>query len=268
MPSLPIELQREIVEIAIRANHKDRAVKLNLSLVAHHFHFWVDRVFYESVEIRNSEQRAQFLALVDSKAAGFFTTTVKALSIYAPEEDFQVDRLVVACSGMQAFGFFAIGRSSRTPPLSGLSLRRLAIDTGFAEIINSAVEPAWCSTLTHLDVGFPWLLFDRQMLRRLPCLTNIALHSSSTDRPLADTLYTDYPNLRVLVIFTPDEEQDAAEYRDASHVVLVNELNDLEQEWDTGLFSDFWSRAENIVAGRRKSRVETQLGSQAQLALV
>ncbi|KAJ7150209.1 hypothetical protein C8R46DRAFT_1124261 [Mycena filopes] len=256
MPPLPIELQREIVEIAIRNNHKDRAVKLTLSLVAHHVHFWVNRIFYELVEIKSSKHVDQFLDLVDSKPAGFSGKGVKRLSIWCAQEDLELDRLLAACPGIQAFACLTLGRALPPLPLSGLSLRRLSIDTGFAEMLNSAVQPTWCSTLTHLDLGFPGLLFERQMVRRLPCLTNIALHSSSTDRPLADALYSDCADLRVLVILTSDEEQEAVKYRDAPHVVLAN---DLEEEWDMGLFSDLWIRAESIVAVR-KARTKVQSG--------
>ncbi|KAJ7147946.1 hypothetical protein C8R46DRAFT_536850 [Mycena filopes] len=262
---LPIELQREIVESAIRTNHKDRVVKLNLSLVAHHFHFWVDRVFYESVEIKSSKQVDQFLSLVHSKPTGFFATTVKALSLDDPES-VEMDGVLAACTGVQTFRCLTYGRSVHSTRLSGLALRRLCIDTGFAEILNSTVEPAWFSTLTHLDLGFPELLLDRQsasMLRRLPCLTNLALHHWM-GRPLADAVYTDCPNLRVLVIFAGDTERDSAEYGDAPHVVLVGV--DLQEDWDAGLFpglSDFWFRAEIVVAARQ-ARVEAQTSLQSE----
>ncbi len=39
-PQLPPELQREIIELAVRSGHKDVQLKLKLSLVAHHVHFW------------------------------------------------------------------------------------------------------------------------------------------------------------------------------------------------------------------------------------
>ncbi|KAJ7150336.1 hypothetical protein C8R46DRAFT_501720 [Mycena filopes] len=256
MPSLPIELQREIVEIAIRTNPKDRAVKLNLSLVAPHFHAWVDRVFYESVFIFNSAQVDQFLNLVHVKPAGFFATTVKVLRLHYRLTDIQMDRVLGVCSGVQALCCITLERSrSLLPPhhLSSLPLRRLSTDADLAEILYSAVEPAWCSTLTHLDLSFPWLRsIDRQMLRRLPCLTNVALHASSTDRALADAIYNDCPNLRVLVIFTWEQERDAVKYRDASHVVLDEDTYEEQQSY--GLFCrmpDFWIRAENVVAARK-----------------
>ncbi|KAJ7719203.1 hypothetical protein B0H16DRAFT_1607271 [Mycena metata] len=68
MACLPPELQREILEIAIRINSRDAAVKLHLSLVAHRFHSWVDQVFYESVTIGSSQSADKFLKLVDMTA--------------------------------------------------------------------------------------------------------------------------------------------------------------------------------------------------------
>ncbi|KAJ7150306.1 hypothetical protein C8R46DRAFT_1305945, partial [Mycena filopes] len=255
VPSLPIELQREIVEIAIRTNPKDRAVKLNLSLVAHHFQFWVDRVFYESVSIFNSKQLDQFLNLVHVKPAGFFATIVKVLSLHFHFRDISADarmaRVLDVCPGVQALQCFSVG----SPCISGLPLRRLYTDMSVVELLNSTVEPTWCLTLTHLDLGSPNVLFDlqlAQMLGRLPCLTHIALHASSTTRSLIDVVCTSCLNLRVLVIFAPEEELDTVEYRDASHVVLIDDT--LEEEWDAGLFShlpDFWIRDENVVAARK-----------------
>ncbi|KAJ7150319.1 hypothetical protein C8R46DRAFT_501192 [Mycena filopes] len=268
MPSLPIELQQEIIEIAIRTSRKDRALKLNLSLVAPHIQLWVDRVFYESVTISNSMQVDQFIELVHVKPAGFFATTVKMLDLHPRLTDIQTDRVLGVCSGVQALHCVTIERSESLPPphhLSSLPLRRLSTDVDLAEILYSAVEPVWCSTLTHLDLSFPWLRsFGREMLRRLPCLTNVALHSWSADRPLADAICNDCPNLRVLVIFVPEEELDTVEYRDAAHVVLVDDT--LEEEWDTGLFSslpDFWIRAENIVAARKLESTPSSVNKQS-----
>ncbi|KAJ7150287.1 hypothetical protein C8R46DRAFT_1124513 [Mycena filopes] len=259
MPSLPIELQRQIVVTTIRTNHKDRVVKLNLSLVAHHFHSWVERVFYESVGIDNSEQMDQFLNLMELKPAGFFATTVEALRIpYFTE----MDRVLAACSGLALMVGFPL---PRVPQVNSLSLRRLCVDT--AEILdnNSTVQPTWCSTLTHLDLGFVHVEFNLQsaeMLGRLPCLTNVALNAVWTDRPLVDAVCASCPNLRVLVIFTMDEEHDAEEYRDVSRVVLCNATT-FDEDWDAGLFSglpDFWIRAENVVAGRQ-ARTQAQSSS-------
>ncbi|KAJ7150181.1 hypothetical protein C8R46DRAFT_498307 [Mycena filopes] len=257
MPLLPIELQREIFEMAIRTSYKDAVVKLNLSLVAHHVHFWVDQVFYESVEISNSAEVAPFFKLVNSKPAGFFTTAVKALSLYYISEP-DLDRVLAICPRIQLLSCALL--LPLPPRLNSLPLRRLCLDMpkSLAEIMNtgSAAEPAWCSTLTHLDLGFTRLPFDMQMvpmLSRLPGLTNFALHTLLTNRPLANAVCTSCPNLRVLVLYSMgDDEHAAVEYRDAPKVVVVNA--DFLQEWDTSVqgLPDFWTEAESVVAGRKR----------------
>ncbi|KAJ7123363.1 hypothetical protein C8R46DRAFT_87092 [Mycena filopes] len=121
----------------------------------------------------------QFINLVHVKPAGFFATTVKMLRLHHRLTDIQTDRVLGVCSGVQALHCITLKPSqSLLPPrhLSSLPLRRLSTDVNLAEILNSAVEPAWCSTLTHLDLSFPWLWsIDRlyPLLRRLPCLTNM-----------------------------------------------------------------------------------------------
>ncbi|KAJ7157075.1 hypothetical protein C8R46DRAFT_419017 [Mycena filopes] len=270
MPLLPIELQREIFEMAIRNSYKDAAMKLNLSLVAHHVHLWVDQVFYESVAITSPADMDQFPKLVDSKPAGFFTTAVKAVRLHYIS-DLEMDKILAICTGTQVFACLLLPSPlsphlsslplRRRWGLSSLPLRRLSIDLSLAEILDtgSTAEPAWCSTLTHLDLGFARLPFDMQMaqmLSRLPCLTNFALPTSSTTRALADAVCTGCPNLRVLVIFVAGDEEDgdvAVEYRDASKVVLVKA--DIVEEWDGSLrgLPDFWNDAEAVVAGRKRA---------------
>ncbi|KAJ7750277.1 hypothetical protein B0H16DRAFT_1724677 [Mycena metata] len=87
MPSLPRELGREIVEVAVRTNHPDAIVKLKLSLSSR-----VDKVFYESITIKSSP--------TNLKPAGFFATTVKSLSLPALDK-----RILAACAGAQTFAF-------------------------------------------------------------------------------------------------------------------------------------------------------------------
>ncbi|KAJ7147962.1 hypothetical protein C8R46DRAFT_1359409 [Mycena filopes] len=263
MPLLPIELQREIFEIAIRTSYKDAAVKLNLSLVAHHVHLWVDQVFYESVAISGPVEVDRFLKLVDSKPAGFFTTAVKAVRLHYIS-DLAMDKLLAICTGAQVFTCLLVLPSPPSPHFSSLPLRRLSIDMSLAEIMSTA-GPAWCSTLTHLDLGFARLPLNMQMvqmLSRLPCLTNFALHTSSTNRPLADAVCTSCLTLRVLVIFVAGDEEDgdvAVEYRDASKVVLVKA--DIVEEWDISLrgLPDFWTQAESVVVGRKRQHSEVGL---------
>ncbi|KAJ7750312.1 hypothetical protein B0H16DRAFT_1550260 [Mycena metata] len=143
MPSLPPELQREIVETAVRMHHEDAAVKLKLSLVAHHFHFWVDRVFYESVTITSTRGADKFLKLLDLKPAGFFAAAVKALNIWGLD-DTQTIKVLTTCSGVQILSYENYSNDFvPRAQITQLTLRRLSTLTRvFASSMTSPIAPA------------------------------------------------------------------------------------------------------------------------------
>ncbi|KAJ7044920.1 hypothetical protein C8F04DRAFT_1067011 [Mycena alexandri] len=261
MPSLPLELQREIVEIAIRNNYKNRAVKSNLRLVAHRVHFWVDQILYESVRVINGQDTVNFLNAIDSKPVGFFATAVKMLDLHYVTTDTIIARILAACGGVRTLAFWS--RVGKAPPLDRLPLRRLTMPLELVSMsIHATTEPIWLSSLTHLDIGFasPKLpdMALTDILRRLPHLTHLALDLSAADPVCAASICTDCPCLRILVIFTSQFE-DAACYQDAysfdPRIVTVKQPSDLKnaKDWEAARLGlpDFWTRAENVVNGRR-----------------
>ncbi|KAJ7150245.1 hypothetical protein C8R46DRAFT_499882 [Mycena filopes] len=278
MPLLPIELQREIVEIAVRANPKNRALQLDLSLVAHHVHFWVEQILHESVTIDNGQSLLDFLDLVASKPADFFATAVKLLNVSYTTEASQAASFLALCPQVQVLVFHPRTHLATTVPpphLDRLPLRRLCIPREvFATIMRSPnSEPTWLSTLTHLDIGFivsglssavTVQLVDSLRLSRLPRLTHVALWISAANPVLAGAICTSCPSLRVLAMcqdgaapridYYPDFTEDQAAYVFDLRIVVVG-LTDLEDSgrWDAARLGrpDFWTRAEGVVDRRR-----------------
>ncbi|KAJ7750273.1 hypothetical protein B0H16DRAFT_1550140 [Mycena metata] len=258
---LPSELEREIVEAVVRANYKNATVKLNLSLVAQRFHFWVDQVFYESVTIANHQEASKFLKLVDMKPAGFFATFVKALTIYndSTNSETPASAILAVCTGVQLLKCWLWEVSILPAHLDQLLLRRLSMPLNLVVKSINTTEPAWLLTLTHLDVAVdvheedPDASSLADILRRLPRLTNLALHFWADRLHHAAATCTSFPRLRVLVIFTQIE--DLAEHGALDpRIVLVPytaaEHAETVQAARWGL-PDFWTRAESIVDERR-----------------
>ncbi|KAJ7750313.1 hypothetical protein B0H16DRAFT_1887915 [Mycena metata] len=265
MPSLPLELEREIVEIAIRTNHKDATVKLNLSSVAHRFHLWVDEIFYESLTIDARKTSASSLRLFPTlKPAGFFATTVKALSLLLLSDD-QMAGILAVCTGVQELAIYTIG-PCQLSIFARLPLRRLCITTFVPAPAPSspiASAPTWFSTLTHLDLGHVGPPDAKKALSsdiptRLPRLTHLAL-DVSTGTPAAakrSCARSGCPGLQVLVLFAERKDIRAPKYQKLyafDHRIVLREhvLNNIE-DWEAPLLgvSDFWTHAESIVAER------------------
>ncbi|KAJ7492084.1 hypothetical protein FB451DRAFT_1020958 [Mycena latifolia] len=209
MPTLPVEVEREIFEWAVRSDCKNAANKLNLSLVAQRVQLWVDLIFYESVTI-SSNNGDKFTDLFDlPKYQGFFARTVKILTLpYLARPD-QIWRILSVCTGVQMLGCWFGGSLEEHSPwylhflLSQLPLRRLSI-----EYIHFATIPStsstWLSSPTHLDLSFwedrPLVLSDlKQSLHRLPRLTHAGLSFSTSDQTHAEVICSGCANLQLLL---------------------------------------------------------------------
>jgi len=254
-PNLPAELQREIFEIAVRLNHQDAALKLNLSLVAQHVRFWVDWVFYEMVTIVGPKSADKFFELVDLKAPGFFAIAVKTLLLSSLPADYAV-RVLSFCAGVQSLAFWTWHFPTLAlPPISQLPLRRLSVRFCLADIITGAPPPLWLSSLTHIDIAFFRASKSYvEKLGRLPSLTHVALYSAGP--PLAEVVCASYPNLRVLVILSDSHITQAATTVACSfdpRIVVTLLPADPIEDWEAqhcGL-SDMWTCAERVVAERK-----------------
>ncbi|KAF8204335.1 hypothetical protein K438DRAFT_1964684 [Mycena galopus ATCC 62051] len=263
--SLPLELQREIFELAVRSSNRDAALKLNLSLIAHHVHFWVDRVFYELVTISSPASADRFLNLIDSKPPGFFATVVKTLLLYDVEAAFssQAARILSACDRVQwllllvgDMPAFCSALHRQLP----LRFRRLYTRLqDVAALIAIPASPAWLSGITHLGLGTGSMTnsSDLEILKKLPRLTHVALWAIDVKLSHAETACASCPHLQILVMLCFNMGDAPLD----SRVVLERITVGPSEDWEDAHFgrSDIWTRAEGVVAERRRSAAQQRI---------
>jgi len=256
-PSLPLELQREIFETAIRSNHRNAVLKLNLSLVAHYVHFWVDSVFYELVTICGGPSANRSLKLVDLKPRGFFATAVNTL-LLSNTTDVQALATLSVCTGVQFLAVWnhSVLQRDSLLQVSQLSLRRLS--TAFENIINIvtvAAPPTWLENLTHLRSYFylQATASDLGHLHQFPCLTHVALYVFETNLSHAKTVCSSCPDLQVLAIITgdgtpPDDTIEA--YSFDPRIVVKPSPPESIKDWEAAYFGlpDMWTSADRVLA--------------------
>ncbi|KAJ7603108.1 hypothetical protein FB45DRAFT_1045916 [Roridomyces roridus] len=86
MPTLPLELEREIFEIAFRSSYKystyDGSLRTKLGQVAPRVQHWISLILYESIDLIVANNLAHFSHLLDTAdPPDFFTIAVKHLRI-------------------------------------------------------------------------------------------------------------------------------------------------------------------------------------------
>ncbi|KAJ6520349.1 hypothetical protein C8R45DRAFT_954867, partial [Mycena sanguinolenta] len=267
---LPLELQREIFEIAILSSRsRDAVLKLNLSLVAHRVHFRVDSVFYEILKISGEESAKKFLRLVDLKPAGFFTAVVKTLFLFDPHwhtsrSAFPAARVLSVCGGVQSLAWWS-GEMTVLPlsSASQIPLRRLS--TRFGNIATLPAPSGWLSGITHLTL-IPGLFTasrapELKFLKHFPRLTHVALLVFIPDPSHADVVCDSCPNLQVSVITRADPNGHLAvanQFRDSRVVVVMVVMQfppNLVEDWEGAHFGlpDIWTRAQDVLAERKRS---------------
>ncbi|KAF7373490.1 hypothetical protein MSAN_00558900 [Mycena sanguinolenta] len=259
MSNLPVELQREIFEIAVRSNYKDAALKLKLSLVAHHVHFWVDTVFYEIVMILGEASGAEFVELIDSKPSGFFGPVVKSLLLIGVGASICA-RILSKCTGIQSFAWWVLGRDDPTLAASQLPLQRLGLAfRDLAFLIAAHPPPIWLATLTHLETSISERSDgDLKQLRLFPRLTHVSLYAPKHSDSYAQMVIDNCPNLQILgmTLGTRDAAVATAVSLADSRIVVVlpDSINRPFEDWEAAHFGlpNLWTRAEDVLTERKR----------------
>ncbi|KAJ7157149.1 hypothetical protein C8R46DRAFT_1355532 [Mycena filopes] len=273
---LPPELQREIFETAIRTSHAARGnaeVKLNLSLVAHHVHLWVDSVFYRAVTICRSRSATRFLTLVDSKPADFFANAVKVLSVESGIPEKKLVRILHACRGVESLAIWWTKYGGSPPSLvSGFPLlRRLSLITRDIAYTVDDVRPSSLSTLTHLDLAYSLHLRHisdlPEILKQLPGLTHVSLGSWSSPVAHAQLVIETCTALQVLRMLVTPREFEIGEitetYSFDLRIVVATIVYSGHRDWMSPYLGlgDPWTSAEHVVAERAARKAEQVLNS-------
>ncbi|KAJ7781174.1 hypothetical protein B0H16DRAFT_1299563 [Mycena metata] len=256
MPDLPCELEREIFELAVISNRKDR---LTLCLVARRVQHWVDLIYWKMVTIHrpNSPEAGRFLRFIQSnlKPPGFFAA-VKILCLTYSRAAEDACGILAACTQVQRLGCWVdFGGHPDFPQLvSQLPLRRLSMEVN--HFLRIPLTPStWLSYLTHLEL-VAWHDYDAaslSVLAHFPRLTHVCVNAGfEGGREHAAVVCSSCPLLRVLIFVVNDllaSRSLAYDHR----IVLQERLQNIVGDWEAPYFGlpDMWDRADAIVEEQR-----------------
>ncbi|KAF7352657.1 hypothetical protein MVEN_01231500 [Mycena venus] len=258
---LPMELEREIFELAFEANDRDLSLKQTLCLVSRRVQSWIDRIFYELVSLATDRRARKFLTLIqsNSKPTGFFAASVKYLCLGYSVNSGTACGILAACSQIQSLAYWVGNNSPELPLLvSRLPLRRLSTEVDhFSRIPLS--RSTWLSNLTHLEL-VAWSNFSASKLvglAHLPCLTHVCLNSEFMVAEHVAMVCSSCPRLQVLIplnaSLSPPIPQSARDRR----IVVQTRAREVQaiREWEASYFSrpSVWSRAEATMKERSTS---------------
>ncbi|KAF7346381.1 hypothetical protein MSAN_01866000 [Mycena sanguinolenta] len=261
MPTIPLELEREIFEIAIRDNRDDTDLKLNLSLVTRRVQYWVDLIQYELITITDRAEAHKFFELVNRKSQDFFAHAVKALCITHDVSADDASRILSVCTNVQQLACWVVWEESLDLPqrLSSLPLKQLSIEVGhFLNILLS--QSALFLNLTHLDlIWWPSSPHIPLKLGELQKLTHVCI--SGAGRSGAESVCSSCASLQVLVVIPrwPTDENAEEEYAFDSRIVVAPSditYGDPVEIWEDVVFrrpENMWAYAENVVLSRRQN---------------
>ncbi|KAJ7364316.1 hypothetical protein DFH08DRAFT_838980 [Mycena albidolilacea] len=268
MPELPLELERQIFELAFKPNSRDIALKVTLCLVARRVQVWIDRIFYELVTISDEDRGKRFLSLIQSNAKPpDFFAVVKTLCLTYAVDDATACGILAACNRVESLACWVETDAPQLPLLiSQLPLHRLSIRMDhFLRIPFGAPPSSYLSDLTHIELR-RWDPSHLSQLVHLPRLTHVCLPSRDYSQirvGYTETVCSSCPRLQVLIILCDSTIVDWVEATlplsaKADHRVVVQAKlirEELREDWEGSYFgrSDKWCRAEATVAQRKSS---------------
>ncbi|KAJ7241540.1 hypothetical protein C8J57DRAFT_1560675 [Mycena rebaudengoi] len=262
-PSLPLDLEREIFEIA--ANRHPQTIPA-LLLVAQRVLKWIEPLLYRTLVFR-PESPAAFWP-EPAKLAKY----VQNMFIWATPRhvDFAL-RVLSSCSGIRKLMLFQPHRTI-LPALEKMQLRQLTVVDLQGLFGITAIDPGrpLFRALTHLH------LLDRPNqlnFAELPALTHLCL----PNYPGLDSILSTLANcsrLRVLVnmFWTRREVRRCSNLDlpidDPRFVLISLSSEEFEEDWKLGAKGgrDFWFHAENFVARRRCGEIEPGMSCRTRLS--
>ncbi|KAJ7176149.1 hypothetical protein C8R43DRAFT_1197718, partial [Mycena crocata] len=267
-PRLPVELEREIFELAAEVRPLEVS---SLLLVARRVKIWTEPILYrvfiicmvhaqEGSRLRMSVDK--FLRLLDSRPASFFRDHTRHLFCHAGM-DLQTEAILTKCSGVENLCLLSNDIDRHFPAIVTIGPRRLEI--AFLFLFDPTHQ--MFRRVTHLCLnhgvrpGSEWVAWTG--LAALPCLTHLGFCATSSSTVLQGAL-AHCPHLLVLVVLWPAiphiQDLNAAVAHDKRFVQLA--IDNYADNWEAGATGgeDHWSRAEAILH-ERQSRQSTAKGN-------
>ncbi|KAJ7120748.1 hypothetical protein C8R43DRAFT_1076861 [Mycena crocata] len=247
-PRFPVELQREIFELAA---HAHLPAIPNLLLVAHRVKTWFVQLWMHFLTFKNVQQ------LLNSRPASFFLDHVRNLCIDTSNR-LEGEAILTKCN--RAHNIYIRGPADCTflPLLATMAPRRLRV-----ELLRSFFRPAdvdyshpLFARVTHLEVAVSDLPPQGANLAALTCLTHLAIHRRTSNYAPIEGALTHCPHLEVLVVLSYEEVLvDWDLFRHFAHEIRLVQLvlDDVIGDWKSGAVDgkDFWTKADAVVRERQ-----------------
>ncbi|KAJ7837296.1 hypothetical protein B0H13DRAFT_2105848 [Mycena leptocephala] len=257
MPLLPLELEREILELTTRAAPDDRALRCRLMLIARRTRIGrglqscrIEPIIHEMKIFLTPRDVDRFLDLLKTK-----TPATDSIGHPAVSNTSDVCRVLTVCAGTRRLACWI--NFAQDDPIRGLiaqlPLHRLSIELEhFMWLLERYPDDPWLRNLTHLDLAFWETSVQLPDLTRLSCLTHVALRVGleppDSFFPAITAVRSTCPLLQVLII---PMMSDIVE-RDPRVVVLP--FPDPVLEWKKSWWNgqpDMWTVGEAIISERR-----------------
>ncbi|KAJ7446327.1 hypothetical protein FB451DRAFT_1375923 [Mycena latifolia] len=271
-PALPVELEREIFEIAAL---KHRGTIPVLLRVARRTLIWIEPYLYRVVRINTeypySDMARAIWRIKESKPPSFFRDTVRHLALDLPivwsvEDVMEVLQLCTRLDSFAPLGRFAVPAVLEILADSGVQrlyvpLMDLLVASKLDGANRMSLTHPFFSSITHLDIlgGVePWIV---EQIPLLPALTHLGV-CEWTFWHTVETLLVACTRLEVLVMLFPAfSDEWASDYAESTPIEDVRFVVTLysdhidELENDAHELPNFWSAAEDFVARKRSGDV-------------
>ncbi|KAJ6587590.1 hypothetical protein DFH09DRAFT_230789 [Mycena vulgaris] len=275
---LPLEIEREIFELAARATPE--RIPLLLA-VSHPVKTWIEPIRFRTIvfsEFPNpnmySEEpaghymsMAQFLHVLDSKPLSFFRDHVRHLyfaHIYKPA---QMRKVICACNAATSVVICEQVEPSLLPILSALPLQRLTINLGDLFPGGPDFSHALFSTITHLEISEPtpsdWGTWSG--LTHMLKLTHLALEHVGSDVYMG--ALRNCKSLAVLLCISWGSAEFGSDNFLDPRFVALSQRSDIFMSRDLWIAGadggrDRWVEVEEIVAKQRAVMAQVNSGTQ------
>ncbi|KAJ7123254.1 hypothetical protein C8R43DRAFT_1031978 [Mycena crocata] len=275
--NLPVELEREIFELAAALNRRGIP---KLLLVAHRVHDWLEPLLYRVLLFRRDRgdpgptkpmAMEPIMRALAAKPALFFHNSVRHLAVNNNVPRANVDRLLSACTGVVNLALFnGDSDPSVIPYIERMRPQRLAANLTVLFAGPPDFTLSLFSQITHLDIsdvfGLTWDPWNKLAL--LPRLTHLSFNYSDEALPaeLFHTVLADCKLLEALIVVWPnmimvEYEAEFSKYppQDVRFVMII--CSQYFWDWEAGARGrvDFWSRADAHIAQKRRGAVAAEV---------
>ncbi|KAG1907712.1 uncharacterized protein F5891DRAFT_1180740 [Suillus fuscotomentosus] len=267
MPVFPLELEREIIILAIDCMQQ----AYSLLFVSQRVRYWIESLLYRKIVLSNENIAISFLSSLRircQRSGDFARGIVKSLCIEGDVLLSTAAEILSLCSGATNLALWIAPsdfNGTTNPllqPLNNLPLMSLSLSISlifrYTKFVSLGAFKAF-STVTHLEILNGWVLWNSTIgLEYLDGLTHLCLHihTQRTKPDLVVSLLA-RSHLQVLV-FRISEDINAVqtflEFNSLSdsRIVLVSQVPTAWGEFGGGDMS-LWKDADQVVDWRRTS---------------